>query len=107
LEEHIKFNRPACMVIPVKPIAGLEGDYIFQQNNIVEKLDRYETSDRYCSGIQVVNPFLINQLTKATEDFYDVWDQLIKKKEVYSSNIYPKRWFAIDTVEQLNELNNT
>lgn len=106
LKEYIDFNQPACMVIPVKPIPELEGDYIFHQNNVVMKLNRYEPSDYYCSGIQIVNPFKINQLTDKTEDFYDVWNQLINKKEVYSSNIHPKRWFAVDTVEQLNQINN-
>jgi len=107
LEEYYNFNQPACMIIPVKPISGLEGDYIFHQNNIVKKLERHDISDCYCSGIQVVNPFQINQLTKNVEDFYDVWEQLIKKGQIYSSNIYPERWFAVDTVEQLNKLNNT
>ena len=107
LEDYIIFNQPACMVIPVKPVRGLEGDYIFHQNNIVTKFDRNKTSDCYCSGIQIVNPFKINQLTNKTEDFYDVWEQLINQQEVYSSNIYPKRWFTIDTVEQLNQINNT
>ena len=105
-EEYINFNQPACMILPVKPVLGLEGDYLFHQDNVVTKLDRNEPSDSYCSGIQILNPFKINKLTKKTEDFYDVWNQLINKKEVYSSNIYPKRWFAIDTVEQLNQINN-
>jgi len=107
LNEYINFNQPACMVIPVKPIPELEGDYIFHRNNIVMKLDRDEPSDSYCSGIQIVNPFKINQLTTKTEDFYNVWSQLIKMKEVYSSTIHPKRWFAVDTMEQLNQINNT
>jgi len=106
-EEYNNFNQPACMIIPVKPIPGLEGDYIFHKNNVITKLDRNDISDSYCSGIQVVNPFRINQITKNVEDFYDVWEQLITKGQIYSSNIYPDRWFAVDTVEQLNKLNNT
>jgi len=107
LSDYNSFDKPACMVIPVKPVSGLDGDYIFHRNNIIEKLDRNEESDFYCSGIQVVNPFKINQLTKHVEDFYDVWEQLIKVGQVFSSTVYPARWFAIDTVEQLNKLNNT
>jgi NDP-sugar pyrophosphorylase family protein len=102
--EYCEFNEPACMVVPVKPVQGLEGDYIFQGNNIVTKLDRHEPSKIYCSGIQIINPYKINQLTDEAEDFYGVWDQLIKQKEVYTSNIYPKRWFAVDTMEHLEEL---
>jgi NDP-sugar pyrophosphorylase family protein len=103
-EEYYNFNQPACMVVPVKPVPGLEGDHIFHENHVVTKLDRQEISDCYCSGIQVMNPYRINNLTQKTETFYNVWDQLIKQKEVYSSMIYPKRWFAVDTIEHLDTL---
>lgn len=98
--------RPACMVVPVKPVAGLEGDYIFQKNNVIFRLDRHDPSDCYCSGIQVLNPHKINLLTAETGDFYDVWNQLIKQQQLLASNIYPKQWFAVDTLEHLDRLNS-
>lgn len=104
--EYFRFDQPICMVVPVKPVRGLEGDYIFQEANVVTKLDRRQPSDRYCSGIQVLNPYRINQLTRETDDFYNVWNQLIAQRRVYSSDIYPKRWFTVDTLEQLDQLNN-
>lgn len=103
--DYFRAQQPACMVVPVRPVPGLEGDYIFQVNNVVTKLDRHTPSDRYCSGIQVVNPYRINQLTRAAEDFYAVWQQLIPQEQVYSSEIYPRRWFAVDTLSQLDQLN--
>jgi len=106
IQEYYYFNKPACMVVPVAPVPGLEGDYIFHENNIVTKLDRFTPSELYCSGIQVVNPKKINELTNNTEDFRGVWDQLIARKQVYASRIHPKKWFTVDTIEQLNELNN-
>lgn len=106
LSDYNSFNKPACMVIPVKPISGLDGDYIFHRNNIIEKLDRNNISDYYCSGIQVINPLKINQLTKKVDSFYGLWEQLIKINELYSSNIYPEHWFSVDTVEQLKRINS-
>jgi NDP-sugar pyrophosphorylase family protein len=103
--EYYAFNQPACMLVPVKPVAGLEGDYIFQEKNIVTKLDRHEPSDRYCSGIQILNPARINQLTSETNDFYSLWNQLIRQRQLLSSDIYPKRWYAVDTLAQLESLN--
>src|SRR2546421_8691770 len=29
VREYYRLNEPACMVVPVKPIPGLDGDYIF------------------------------------------------------------------------------
>ncbi|HEY4800490.1 MAG TPA: sugar phosphate nucleotidyltransferase, partial [Bacteroidia bacterium] len=76
-------NEPACMVIPVKPIAGLEGDYIFQKNNIVNELSRTKRSDIYCSGIQIMNPFKINSLLSPADDFTNLWNELIQKKQLF------------------------
>jgi hypothetical protein len=94
------------MVIPVKPIAGLEGDFIFHDNYVVTELNRQKQSDAYCSGIQVLNPAKINQLMEPCDDFYIVWKNLIEKKLLYSSHVYPDKWFAVDTIDQLNVANS-
>jgi NDP-sugar pyrophosphorylase family protein len=103
-QEYFSFNSPACMVVPVKPVEGLEGDYIFHENNVVKKLSRHEKSDTYCSGIQVLNPCKINRLVSPVENFYDLWSSLIAKNELYCSYTLPSKWFAVDTVEQLQRL---
>lgn len=100
-------NNPACMVVPVKPVDGLEGDYISHKDGVVSEINRNKLSDIYCSGIQIMNPQKINQLINPTEDFALVWKQLIQKQQLYCSGIYPKRWFTVDTVEQLNYLNRS
>lgn len=104
-EEYYSFNEPACMVVPVKPVEGLEGDYIFHNNNKVIELNRHKVSDIYCSGIQVLKPSKINSLINPEEDFYKVWNQLIKLEELFCSKTYPDKWYAVDTIEQLNALN--
>jgi NDP-sugar pyrophosphorylase family protein len=104
--EYYRLNEPACLLVPVSPVPGLEGDYIFQEDNVVKKLDRQTPSDRYCSGIQILNPHQINRITQETEDFYCVWSQLIAKRQVFASDIYPKRWFGVDTFDQLCKLNS-
>jgi NDP-sugar pyrophosphorylase family protein len=97
-------GEPTCMIIPVRPVPGLEGDYIFHEGHVVTDLDRNRESDIYCSGIQIINPYRVNQLTNREGDFYDLWSQLIRQKQLIVSRVYPKRWFAVDTVEKLGEL---
>lgn len=104
--DYIRYGRPACMLVPVTPVLGLEGDYIFHRHNVVTELNRNKQSDIYCSGIQIINPAQINLLTRTTDDFYSLWTQLIKEEQVIASRIYPKRWFAVDTVEQLVKLSS-
>lgn len=107
MEDNYKsLGNPACMLVPVKPVKGLEGDYIFHENHLVTELNRNKTSEIYCSGIQILNPAKINRLTAEGEDFYSVWEQLIEQKELKSSSVYPKKWFAVDTIAQLTELNS-
>ena len=104
-KDYRSFNNPACMVVPVKPVKGLDGDFIIHNNNCVTELNRHKPSDIYCSGIQVLNPVRINSLCNPSDDFYSVWAQLIALKQLYSSNVYPKKWYAVDTLEQLDQVN--
>ncbi|MCA1603104.1 MAG: NDP-sugar synthase [Acidobacteria bacterium] len=106
-ENYSSLNSPACMLVPVRPVPGLEGDYVFQENHVVSEISRLKESEIYCSGIQVLNPHLLNQITKEGDSFYDVWQQLINQQQLYVSSIYPKKWFAVDTIEQLTALNKS
>lgn len=103
--EYERLGRPACMVVPVEPVEGLEGDYILLDGDVVTQLSRHQPSDRYCSGIQVINPAEVVRLTSPREEFYDVWADLIRQRQVCSSSIYVRHWFAVDTMAQLDALN--
>lgn len=70
---------PACMLVPVKPVDGLDGDYIAHDDFVVTGLSREIQSDIYCSGIQILNPALVREITDEPEDFYGVWSQLMGK----------------------------
>ncbi len=106
-EDYLQLGEPACMIVPVLPVPGLEGDYIFHDGSIVTRLDRHEPSNIYCSGIQVLNPARVNRLTREDGDFYSLWNQLIEQKQLCISTIYPKKWFTVDTLEHLMLLNNS
>ena len=102
--DYINLNSPACMLVPVSPVEGLDGDYIFYKKNIVQKLSRKKKSDIYCSGIQILNPMKLNKITKPCEDFNMLWNQLIKTKKLYVSNCTPIKWFTVDKINDLKRL---
>jgi MurNAc alpha-1-phosphate uridylyltransferase len=104
-QDYIKIGKPVCMVVPVKPVQGLDGDFIFKDGNRVIELSRHKTSDMYCSGIQVLNPAQVNLSCRPAESFYEIWNQLIAAGKLYCSTIYPKTWYAVDTIKQLESLN--
>lgn len=97
---------PPCMLVPVRPVPGLDGDYIFSDGPVVTRLSRTDPSDVYCSGVQILNPYQINRLTREGESFYATWEQMMAEEKLLVSSIYPKKWFAVDTLEQLVSLNS-
>jgi len=103
--DYIKKKNPHCLLVPVKPVKNLEGDFIHRKRNIVTKLSRKDKSDIYCSGIQILNPYKINKTVKKTEDFNILWKSLIKKKKLLVSDVIPDHWFTIDNIKQLKIYN--
>jgi N-acetyl-alpha-D-muramate 1-phosphate uridylyltransferase len=100
------YNRhePACMLVPVIPVPGLEGDYISHQNNIVTSISRTRPAAIYCSGIQVLNPLKVRSMTRDEGDFYSIWAQLIDQKQLMVSSVYPSDWFSVDTIADLDQV---
>lgn len=99
--EYIRLREPVCMLVPVKPIPGVYGDYIEDRDGLVISVQREVPRDKYCSGIQVINPKKISAVVESAEDFYTIWSVLIEKTMLFSSMNYPNEWFSVDTLEQL------
>lgn len=106
-QNYLTLNSPPCMLVPVRPVPGLEGDFVFHENHVVKEISRQKQTDIYCSGIQLLNPSRLNQITREGQSFYDVWQQLIEQQQLFVSSVYPKKWFAVDTIEQLTTLNRS
>jgi NDP-sugar pyrophosphorylase family protein len=106
-ENYHALAEPPCMLVAVRPVAGLDGDFVSHRDHFVTEISREQQTDLYCSGIQVLNPHSVNKLTEEGDSFYDLWQQLIAREQLVVSSVYPERWFAVDTVEQLLSLNKT
>ena len=100
--EYQRLGSPACMLIPVQPVPGVDGDYIEHDDGMVISLQRLQPKEMYCSGIQVLNPKSIYRYIEDDfDDFSIVWERLICMRKLLVSQVYPKHWFSIDTLEQL------
>jgi N-acetyl-alpha-D-muramate 1-phosphate uridylyltransferase len=99
--EYVSLGRPHCMLVPVKPVEGLEGDFIHHRDQVVDAVDRHKPAEIYCSGIQVLNPKRIAAEVPEGADFYDVWRGLIWLGQLKVSRKVPAKWFTVDTIEQL------
>ncbi|MBC8757666.1 NDP-sugar synthase [Kordia sp. YSTF-M3] len=100
--QYLKHNSPTCMLIPVTPVDGIEGDFIQTKNNQIINLSRTEKTPIYGSGIQILNPKKINDCTEKADNFYDVWTQLIAQELLIASETYTKTWYSINTEAQLH-----
>ncbi len=100
-DDYFRLGEPAGLLVPVAPVPGLEGDYIFHDEGVVTALDRHRPAEIYCSGIQVLNPRKVNALTEERGDFYAVWGQLIARRQLVVSSVRPSKWFSVDTLADL------
>lgn len=103
-QDYAALGEPADMLVPVRPIPGLEGDFIRSNGGRVMDISRTVPTDVYASGIQVLNPAKVSALTAPDGDFYAIWRQLMEKGQLWVSSIYPKRWMTVDTVHDLARL---
>ena len=103
-KDYYKKGQPLCMLIPTKPVKGLKGDYIFRKKNLISSLSRAKKSEIYCTGIQVLNPKRINKKITPTEDFNILWKKLIRIKQLYVSDVMPRKWYTVDDVENYKNL---
>ena len=104
-EEYFSLGAPACMLVPVPPVEGFDGDFIVHDNNYILQLSRNSPTNLYCSGIQVLNPARITAKYSGINDFGELWSEMIVGRELMCSNIMPLTWIAVDTLEQLSRLN--
>jgi len=104
-DEYARLGFPICMLIPVTPIDGIEGDFIEEENGIVKTIQRENYKDIYASGIQVLKPSIIAEKIGRTNDFSVLWRNLIDLGELRVCQTYPYNWFSVDTLEQLAMLN--
>lgn len=100
-EDYFRLGEPPCLLVPVEPVAHVTGDYIFHDGPIVQALDRNRPAETYCSGIQVLNPARVAELTSDEGDFMTIWQELIAKQLLLVSSVRPSKWFSVDTLEDL------
>jgi NDP-sugar pyrophosphorylase family protein len=103
-EDYVAARQPAAMLVPARPVPGLEGDFIFHTDRYVTEVSRRKPADAYCSGIQILNPARLNEMTVERGDFYSVWGQLIEARQLMVSSVFPKNWFSVETLEDLERL---
>jgi NDP-sugar pyrophosphorylase family protein len=100
-EDYFALGEPACLLVPVSPVAGIDGDYIFHDGPVVIELTRDRPAETYGSGIQVLNPARIKRQCSGEGDFSTVWNELIADRQLFMSSVRPLKWFSVDTPEQL------
>jgi NDP-sugar pyrophosphorylase family protein len=101
-EDYINLESPPIMVVGVEPVDGVAGDFIEQDDtNTIIKLGRDNATDKYCSGLQIINPYRVNEITKERNNFYDVWEQLRHKRQLKVSNVSPRKWNSYDDIKSI------
>lgn len=102
IDEFINKNYESCMLVPAKPVKNIKGDYIeHNSKKQILNITREKKTKLYASGIQVLNPYRLNRIAKK-KNFNELWNSLIKTKQLYISQQILSNWYSIDTIDNLN-----
>ncbi len=105
IDEFNKRKNCECLIVSAKPVKNIDGDYLkYDKNLCIKNISRNNKSRVYASGIQVINPYLLNNQKKG-KNFNEIWHHLINQKKIHISKKIIKNWYSIDTLEQLNIFN--
>lgn len=103
-ENYVELGSPVGMLVSTNPIKGVAGDFItYDNNNLIKFLSRVEETDKYCTGIQIINPKKLNNFTEDKNNFYDVWNFLIRTENLKVSDLIPSTWCSYDDIKQINK----
>jgi NDP-sugar pyrophosphorylase family protein len=97
--EYIALNSPAACIVPIE--TDLDADSIISENNRILSISRGSKSKKYASGIQILNPKMINDSIQPFDNFYNVWNALIEKNMLYTTNLMPSEWKIFDKLNDL------
>jgi len=92
-------------------LVGVEGidenaDKVKFTGNEITEIGKNLESNILLSGLQILNIKKIQKEKKKFNNFYNIWEVLIKNKELIISEHKPQSWSAIDTQEELNNYFN-
>lgn len=106
-EEYVRLHQPLTMLVPTINHVGYKGDYIYSKGFKVQKLDRKNRTENFCTGIQVLNPKKINLALAGRQgvefDFRFLWQHMMSMGMLYHSRPYPYYWHTINNVKELNQ----
>lgn len=98
-KEYTKLGSPPACIVPVH--TALDADSITSQTNKITSISREQQTGLYASGIQILNPYMINKLIPPFVNFYEVWNALISKESLYMTNLMPVEWKIFDRLTDL------
>jgi len=104
--DYINAGRPAIMIVGMTrtPEMDCDGLQINPTTNRVEKIQRKIESTIGASGIQIITPAKVNKIiNNQSLDFYDIWQKVIKEKQLYVSTEFATDWEAYDTIQSITE----
>jgi NDP-sugar pyrophosphorylase family protein len=103
-EDYDEAGAPPCLIVPVRPVDGVEGDYIEHAGRVVTWIGRARATGSYASGVQILNPARIHRECPDHDSFYEVWNALVARGGLRVSRVQPASWFSVDTLSDLQRL---
>jgi NDP-sugar pyrophosphorylase family protein len=94
------------LIISTDSKEGTHDKLEINEKNEVLSMNYQKTVGKIASGLQVLNPKDLYSDKISFNDFHEVWSLLIDKKRLIVSELQPKNWISVDTVDDLNKFKN-
>ena len=98
-------NGEKNLLVGIKKYAE-EADKVELENQEVIKIGKNLKSNIILSGIQILNIHEIQKYNLNFSNFQNLWAHLIRERKLILSKLQTDSWFAVDTVDELNNYFN-
>lgn len=103
LYEECNCSRYAYLV-PVKKTPGMNADFLTHDARMrILQINREEERPYCASGLQVCNPLVINKTIAPSDNWYVVWNKMIQRRILRTTNTTALKWQTYDRLDQLME----
>ncbi len=92
------------IIVSTESKEGTHDKLEVSKDNQVLSMNYQNIVGKIASGLQVLNPKDLYTDELLFDDFHEVWSLLINKKRLIVSELQPKKWISVDTIEDLNKM---
>lgn len=104
IEKESEASKELSFLVTRTEKSELKGDRIVHSEGRITSITQNLANYTLATGLQVINPGTLTPKVNF-DNFHQVWQDLMSQELLYVSRNQPKKWWAIDTISDLQKAN--